>query len=88
MDMSLVLGVDDLSVESGLPIGVIFDSAHIAIGLHQGVLSSDGVSITLLLLVLVISSVRIIHSVLESVLWMGVLSGDSEKGVSFFVIMT
>lgn len=73
MDMSLVLGVDDLSVESGLPIGVIFDGAYIAIRLHQGVLSSNCVSITLLLLVLVISSVRIVHSILESILGMCVL---------------
>lgn len=81
--MLLVPRVGDVSVESGLPVGVVLDGAHVAIGLHQGVLSANGVSIALLLLVLLVSGVGIVHSVLKGVLGVGVLKGgEGERCVN------
>jgi len=76
-NFALVATVDDLGVEARLPVGVVLHRAHIAIGLNQGVLSLDHVSISLLLLVLVISRMGIIHGILEGISRMGILGmGD------------
>lgn len=69
----LVTRVDHGGVESGLPVGVVLDGAHVAVGLHQRVLAADGIAIALLLLVLVVTGVGIVHSILEGVLRVSVL---------------
>lgn len=69
----LVSRVGDGGVETCLPVRVILDGAHIAIGLHERILSPDSITVSLLLLVLVVAGMGIVHSVLEGVLRMCVL---------------
>lgn len=70
---TLIATVDHLGMEACFPIGVVLHGAHIAIGLDQRVLALDHIAVALLALVLVVASVRIIHSILEGITRMCIL---------------
>lgn len=71
-------------MEARLPVGVILHRAHIAIGLHKGILSLNHVTVALLLLVLVIARVGIIDGILEGIAWMGILWAKVNFSISAF----
>lgn len=52
-------------------IGVIVHMSDVSIRLMKGVVSLDFVSVAVLMLLFVVTSVRVLHFVLELVLWMG-----------------
>lgn len=71
--VDLVPAVGDGGVESGGPVGVVVDGAHVAVGFHQRVLATHDIAVAFLLLVLVVAGQRIVDAVLEGVPRMVVL---------------
>lgn len=75
-------GLVDHGVESIVLVGGVVHGADGTIGLHQGVLSLDGVTIAGLVLRLHISGVEVIHAVLESIFGRSLLRNNISSSSS------
>lgn len=62
-----VVGLGDGGVEAVVPVCRVVHNSDRTVGLHQTVLSLDDFSVTLLVLVLAVTGVRVVYSVLERV---------------------
>lgn len=71
--VNLISAVDDLSMETGVPISVVFNGTNVSIWFDQRVLSFDNITVSLLLLVFDVACVLIIHAVFKGISGMGVL---------------
>lgn len=73
--MGLLVGVSvtlNMGLES-VSVVLVVHGASVAVGFDQGVVSGDGVSVTLLHLLLDVSGVRVLHSVRELVVGGGIM---------------
>lgn len=84
--MNLIATVDDFSVEPSVPVGVVLDSAHIAIRLDQRVFASYNITVALFLLMLNVTGVWVIDTVFKRISWMIILIAN--KKLINFVIYT
>jgi hypothetical protein len=72
--VSCVTGLNNLSVEAVMFIRCVFDGTGGAVGLHQAVLTLNNISVSLLGLFFDVTCVMVIHSILELVFWMRLLT--------------
>lgn len=69
----LVSTVCHFSMESSIPIGIVVHGAHVAVGFYQRVLSLNNITISFLLLVLNVTSMRVVNTIFECVSGMIIL---------------